>query len=187
MAARHSIRLLFNANKVYDRQVIEGIGHYLQSSKVEWDVYLEEDCLARINNLDTWDIDGIIADFDDVEIQAALTNYHKPVVGVGGSYHNIGDYPTVPYVATDNAALVQQAYQHLKSKGLKHFAFYGLPINDKHRWAFEREKAISDLCKKDGFECSIYRGQETRADTWHYNMNRLKNTVIYKQIQRRQH
>jgi LacI family transcriptional regulator len=49
---QYSISLLFNANKVYDRQVIEGIGHYLQSTKVDWDVYLEEDCLARLNNLD---------------------------------------------------------------------------------------------------------------------------------------
>lgn len=173
MTARHSIRLLFNANKVYDRQVIEGIGHYLQSSKVGWDVYLEEDCLARINNLEAWDVDGIIADFDDISIQAALSNYHKPVVGVGGSYSDPANYPSVPYVATDNKALVFEAYQHLKSKGLKEFAFYGMPVDKKHKWSFEREQAIVSLCKNDGYRCSVYRGHETRAETWHGGMNEL--------------
>jgi LacI family transcriptional regulator len=95
---QYSISLLFNANKVYDRQVIEGIGHYLQSSQVDWDVYLEEDCLARLNNLDNWDVDGIIADFDDPHMQAALADLDIPIIGVGGSYRSDNDYPNVPYV-----------------------------------------------------------------------------------------
>jgi LacI family transcriptional regulator len=105
---QYSISLLFNANKVYDRQVIEGIGHYLQSTKVDWDVYLEEDCLARLNNLDNWEVDGIIADFDDPVMQSALTNLDIPVIGVGGSYESAEDYPDVPYVATDNEFVYQE-------------------------------------------------------------------------------
>ncbi len=33
---RHRITLLFNANKAYDRQVVEGVGEYLQASQSEW-------------------------------------------------------------------------------------------------------------------------------------------------------
>ncbi|AGH47004.1 AraC family transcriptional regulator [Paraglaciecola psychrophila 170] len=73
--------MLFNANKVYDRQVIEGIGHYLQSTTADWDVYLEEDCLARLNNLDNWEVDGIIAYFDDPVMQSALSDLDIPVMG----------------------------------------------------------------------------------------------------------
>ena len=43
----HSITLLFNASKVYDRQIIEGIGRYLQTSKADWDLYLEEDFMKK--------------------------------------------------------------------------------------------------------------------------------------------
>jgi LacI family transcriptional regulator len=168
-----SISLLFNANKVYDRQVIEGIGHYLQSTKVDWDVYLEEDCRARLNNLDNWEVDGIIADFDDPEMQSALTGLAIPVVGVGGSYQSANDYPNVPYVATDNYAVVNCAYQHLKQKGLQRFAFYGFPMDENHRWALERERAIIDLCEQDGFSCAVYRGYKTQPDTWHHSMNQL--------------
>lgn len=32
---RHRITLLFNANKAYDRQVVEGVGEYLQASQSE--------------------------------------------------------------------------------------------------------------------------------------------------------
>ena len=30
---RHRITLLFNANKAYDRQVVEGVGEYLQATQ----------------------------------------------------------------------------------------------------------------------------------------------------------
>ncbi|WP_371193784.1 XylR family transcriptional regulator [Glaciecola sp. SC05] len=170
---RHRISLLFNANKVYDRQIIEGIGHYLQSSKVSWDVYLEEDCLARLNYLKDWDVDGIIADYDDPSIQQALQPLTLPIVGTGGSYQDTSLYPPVPFVATDNYAIVDTAFEHLKQKGLQHFAFYGLPQNKNHRWAQERENAMADVCNKNGFKCSMYQGQETRPETWLYSMNRL--------------
>lgn len=38
----HRIALLFNANKVYDREIITGIGQYLLSTRVAWDLFLEE-------------------------------------------------------------------------------------------------------------------------------------------------
>jgi LacI family transcriptional regulator len=175
--AKHSISLLFNANKVYDRQVIEGIGHYLQSSKVDWDVYLEEDFLARLENIEEWGGDGIIADFDDPAIQKVLLNAKVPVIGIGGSYSNDEDYPDVPYVATDNFEVVKAAYEHLKKKGLERFAFYGFPADQNHRWAVERERAMVKLCKADGYDCSIYRGHPTRPETWQYTMNRVTDWI----------
>ncbi len=170
---RHSITLLFNANKVYDRQVIEGIGHYLQTSKADWDIYLEEDFLTRLEHIDDWAGDGITADFDNINIQKALENIDIPVIGVGGSYSSEKAYPDTPYVATDNFAVVNAAYQHLKQKGIERFAFYGVPIDENCRWAEERENAILKLCSQDGYECQTYRGQNTSPETWQYAMNRL--------------
>ena len=51
---RHRITLLFNANKAYDRQVVEGVGEYLQASQLEWDIFIEEDFRARIENIKEW-------------------------------------------------------------------------------------------------------------------------------------
>lgn len=172
---KHSITLLFNANKIYDRKVIEGIGNYLQTSKVDWDLYLEEDFLARFDNIDEWVGDGIIADFDNPEIQAALLKVKVPVVAVGGSYSDPKDYPDVPYVATDNHALVDAAYQHLRQKGIERFAFYGSSKGEHHRWSQEREKAIISITEADGYECQIYRGAPIKHETWQNTIKRLSD------------
>ena len=172
---RHSISLLFNANKVYDRQVISGIGNYLQASKVNWDIYLEEDFLCRLQHIEEWSGDGIIADFDDATIREALKDVNKPVIGVGGSYQDESKYPDVPYVATDNFKLVEGAYKHLKNKALERFAFYGLPSDDSHCWAHERKQAFLKLTQEDGYQCHYFEGLPTTPDTWQYAMNRLSD------------
>ncbi len=167
------ITLLFNANKVYDRQVIEGIGEYLQASQCAWDIFLEEDFTTHIENLKTWKGDGIIADFDNPKVVESLKDIDVPIIAVGGSYSDVKDYPDVPYVATDNYALVELAFQHLKQKGLENFAFYGIPAESWKRWGHERETAFKDILAKEGYKGSIFRGSKTSSDTWQYDMNRL--------------
>ncbi len=173
MDKRFRITLLFNANKVYDREVIEGIGEYLQASQCDWDIFLEEEFTTHLDNFHNWKGDGVIADFDNPKIAELLKDSDIPVVGVGGSYEKDEDYPDIPYVATDNQALVELAYQHLREKGLENFAFYGKPHDKCNRWAHEREKAFSNIVKKEGYTGSIYRGSETNSRTWTYDMNRL--------------
>ena len=43
----HRIALLFNGSKIYDRGIITGIGNYLSSTRVSWDLFLEEDFLCQ--------------------------------------------------------------------------------------------------------------------------------------------
>lgn len=173
MDKRYRITLLFNANKVYDRQVIEGIGEYLQASQCDWDIYLEEDFTTHVENFKNWKGDGVIADFDSPTLEALLRDAEIPVVGVGGSYEREQDYPEVPYVATDNHALVELAFQHLREKGLENFAFYGIPNDRGKRWAHERENAFKTIVQREGYSGSVYRGNETSPQTWQYDMNRL--------------
>ena len=148
---RHRITLLFNANKAYDRQVVEGVGEYLQASQSEWDIFIEEDFRARIDNIKEWLGDGVIADYDDDDIAQLLVDVDVPIIGVGGSYHLQQDYPPVHYIATDNHALVESAFLHLKEKGINRFAFYGLPASSGKRWAAEREYAFCQLVAKEKY------------------------------------
>lgn len=171
------ITLLFNANKVYDRQVIEGIGEYLQASQCAWDIFLEEDFTTHLENLKYWQGDGIIADFDNPKVVERLKNIDVPIVAVGGSYSNQEDYPDVPYVATDNYALVELAFQHLKQKGLENFAFYGIPSHSWKRWGHEREAAFKHILAREGYKGSIFKGSRTSSDTWQYDMNRLADWI----------
>ncbi|CAH0528828.1 XylR family transcriptional regulator [Vibrio hippocampi] len=173
MEKHYKITLLFNANKVYDRQVMSGIGEYLQASQCAWDIFLEEDFVTHLESYHEWKGDGVIADFDNPEIQQLLADTDIPVVAVGSSYVNEDKYPNVPYIATDNKAIVEMAFQHLKEKGLENFAFYGIPHNDSNRWALEREKAFHEIIDREGYNGSVYRGNETHPHTWQYDMNRL--------------
>ncbi|RJX75674.1 helix-turn-helix domain-containing protein [Vibrio sinensis] len=170
---RYRITLLFNANKVYDREVIKGIGEYLQATQCNWDIFLEEDFLTRLENIKHWMGDGVIADMDNPEIEAFLSQLDIPIIGVGGSYKESNDYPSFPYVATDNYLLIQQAFEHLKNKGIESFAFYGLPKTTEKRWANEREMAFNDIVSAAGYTGIVYRGNETSPQSWQYDMNRL--------------
>lgn len=97
----HKVALLFNANKVYDRGVMQGIGQFIQASQCSWDIFVEDDFVYHKNTIESLSIDGIIADFDDPETAALLKDIDVPIVAVGGSYQNPDFYPNVPYVATD--------------------------------------------------------------------------------------
>lgn len=177
LTKRYSITLLFNANKAYDRQVVEGVGEYLQASQCNWDIFIEEDFRCRIDNIKYKLGDGVIADFDDPEIEALLQDVDVPIVGVGGSYHREVDYPPVSYVATDNSALVKSAFRHLKKKGINRFAFYGLPSSSGKRWAQEREYEFRQLVNSEKYQLFVYQGMEITPDNWQYAQNRLADWI----------
>ncbi|MDY3123152.1 MAG: XylR family transcriptional regulator [[Actinobacillus] rossii] len=160
------IALLFNANKVYDRSVIEGVGQYIQASQCLWNIFIEDDFTYRKESIHELDIDGIIADFDDPETEKLLENTTTPVIAVGGSYQNPALYPNHPYVATDNFALVETAFSHLKQKGINKFAFYGLPSNTEKHWSNERKNAFIHIMENHGYPSEIYLGEQSHSDNW---------------------
>ncbi|MDU8925075.1 DNA-binding transcriptional regulator [Pasteurellaceae bacterium LIM206] len=162
----YRIALLFNANKVYDRGVMEGVGQYLQASQCMWDIYVKDDFVYKCEDIKNLSIDGIIADFDDPETEAALTGVNVPVTAVGGSYQDTSSYPPFPYVATDNFALVQSALLHLKQKGLNQFAFYGVPSETKKHWSEERKNAFLQLMEQYEYHGDVYLGQKTTSKNW---------------------
>ncbi|MBW8720836.1 MAG: xylose operon transcription regulator XylR, partial [Polaromonas sp.] len=59
------VALLFHASKVYDREILIGIGDYVKQTRVAWDLFLEEDFRFRLDGIHEWEGDGIIADYDD--------------------------------------------------------------------------------------------------------------------------
>lgn len=168
------VALLFHASKVYDREIITGIGDYVNHTRVAWDLFLEEDFRFRLDGIHDWDGDGIIADYDDPAVAHALTGVRVPVVAVGGSYEDPACYPVnVPYVATDNRELVAHALTHLVESGLSRFACYSLPESPLNRWAQEREKAFTARLARDGLTGEIHRGLATSAPTWGSATRRL--------------
>ncbi|CDL35696.1 Xylose activator XylR (AraC family) [Enterobacter hormaechei] len=106
-------------------------------------------------------------------IEQLLSGVDVPIVGVGGSYHTPEHYPPVHYIATDNHALVETAFLHLKEKGVHRFAFYGLPATSGKRWAMEREYAFCQLVAQEKYRGVVYQGLETAPENWQHAQNRL--------------
>ena len=182
---RHRITLLFNANKAYDRQVVEGVGEYLQASQSEWDIFIEEDFRTRLENIKDWLGDGVIADYDDPVIEQLLTDVDVPIVGVGGSYHAPEHYQPVHYIATDNHALVEAAFLHLKEKGVHRFAFYGLPataasagpLSENTRFAsWSHRRSIAAWCTR-GWRPRRKTGS-TRKTAWRTGCKRCRRKPV---------
>ena len=162
----YKIALLFNANKVYDRQVVEGIGQYIQASQCMWDIFVEDEFIYHTNTINQLSIDGIIADFDDPKTVELLQHTLIPTIAVGSSYKQVDFYPHFPYVATDNAALVEMALSHLQEKGLSQFAFYGLQVNTHKHWSIERRDAFVKLMEKNHYPIYLYEGVQVHAQNW---------------------
>ncbi len=158
------VGLLFNANKAYDRQVMAGISRFCKEYKPDWDIVVSDDYRS---NLDSKTLDrctAFIADFDDPGIENSLQESEKLIVGVGSSYNNSCDYPSVPYVATDNVAIVSLALQHFLTLGLPRVAFYGMPSSQDSRWAIQREQAMLMITKESDIPCYTFRGTHTHID-----------------------
>ncbi|MGS3540532.1 substrate-binding domain-containing protein [Klebsiella pneumoniae] len=96
-----------------------------------------------------------------------------PSSASAGSYHQPEQYPPVHYIATDNAALVESAFLHLKERGVHRFAFYGLPTSSGKRSAVEREYACCQLVAKEKYRGVVYQGLETAPENWQHAQNRL--------------
>lgn len=169
------IALVMKIKGAYGRDIVAGVCDYVKTTNVSWDLLSHEDFRCQSETILGWPGDGAIVDFDEPEFEGVFTRARFPVVAVGGSYSRDADYPQkLPYVATDNVGLVAQAYEHLVDMGLRHFALYSMPPAGPNRWAQEREKAYSKLCKRDGLSPMIFHGVSTYAPDWEMILGELQ-------------
>jgi LacI family transcriptional regulator len=146
MSRPSRVALLLNGSKHFDRQIIAGIGAHLAEASVAWEVFIEEDFKLRLAGIERLRVDGIIANFDDPAVPAALAHRAVPVVAVGGSYGDPLAYIAgITYVVSDNVKLVRMAFEHLQKQGLRHFALFGPRKCAGNRWAREREEAFRTI------------------------------------------
>lgn len=166
MAKRYEVALIIDSGRPYDRRIIRGVAAYVQKHRHDWSLYVEEDPISRLPDLDAWAGDGILANFDDRRIAEAVTSLGVPVVGVGGGYGYYEENPEIPYVRTDNRAISRLAAEHLIDLGFRRFAFCSEPPTRSNGWAKERADAFCECVAEAGFECDVYAGRHSPAKQW---------------------
>jgi LacI family transcriptional regulator len=155
---RKRVALLLSAAYPRNREIIDGIAATIRERGLGWELFLDEDFDAGLDGIAYWDGDGIIADFDDPRVEDALQACAAPLVGVGDSRRVPAG---VPYVASDQPALVRLAYEHLIEQGYAHFAMFSHPHRPGARCAVECEEAYRELVARDHGEAIIHCGPAT--------------------------
>jgi LacI family transcriptional regulator len=162
--SRH-VALIVDAAKPYDRKIIGGVAQYMKE-RGNWSLYVEEDPLQKLPDLHDWRGHGIIANFDDRKVAAAVRGLKIPVVGVGGRYGWYDPSSHIPYFATDDDAIARLAAEHLIDRGFRRLAFYGYPRTRILRWSEDRGRAFQQMAGQAGIPCSIYTGHHETACKW---------------------
>jgi LacI family transcriptional regulator len=151
------VALIYDAKLPYDLKVISGIARYAQEG-AELNIYIEEDALKRqrLPDLRSWHGDGILADFDDPGVAAAVSRARLPVVGFGGGYGWYSPQSAIPYFFSNQTAVANLAADHLLERGFRHFAYSGLYPTPANLWGEERCRAFAKRVNARGFPCHIY-------------------------------
>jgi LacI family transcriptional regulator len=161
------VALIYDAKLPYDLKVISGIARYVQEG-AELNIYIEEDALKsqKLPDLRSWHGDGILADFDDPGVAAAVSRARLPVVGFGGGFGWYSRRSWIPYFFSNQPAVANLAADHLLERGFQHFAYCGLPPSPTNLWSEERHRAFAKRLKTRGFSCHMYRGVHKSTRQW---------------------
>jgi LacI family transcriptional regulator len=163
---RH-VALIYDGKLPYDLKVMSGVAQYLQEG-AEFITYTEEDALMnqKLPDLRTWHGDGIIADFDDPRVAAAVLRTKLPTVGFGGGF---GWYPAksgIPYFFSDQVKIGEMAADHLMERGLQHFAYCDYARSFTNIWSEERQRSFANRLAQYGFSCSVFRPVHKTTRQW---------------------
>ena len=161
------IAVIYDARVPYDLKVVSGIARYMHEGG-EFTTYIEENALRNqaLPDLHTWNGDGIIADFDDPGVAAAVLRAKLPVVGFGGGY---GWYPrasSIPYFFSNQRAIGYMAADHLLERGFRNFGYCGYVPSPTNLWDEERQAAFAARVGKRGFPCHIYKPVHKTLRQW---------------------
>ena len=159
------IALIYDARHAYDLQVMAGVASYIHDG-ADFNVYLERDALKdqRLPDFQSWNGNGIIANFDDPSVATAIIHSKLPAVGFGSGYGWRG--AATPYFFTNNKMIASMAADHFSARGFRHFAFCGYAKNPINGWSEEREQAFLKHLELQGFPCNIYVDRNECSRQW---------------------
>lgn len=165
----YCIVLLFNVNKVYDCEIISGIGQYLYMMCVVWDLFFEDDFCCWFIGIECFDGDGIIVDFDDLVVVDVFVGLLLLIVVIGLLYEDLMQYlDGVLYIVMDNLKFVLFVYMYLIGVGFVYFVMYSLLVVQENCWVQQCELVFDWFVCVDGFDVLIYCGLLISVLGWNY-------------------
>ncbi len=160
MPTRRKVALLIETSNAYARGLLRGIRGWLRENRDPWAIRLFEHSRGAATPpwLRAWQGDGIIARVENPQIARALRATSLPVVDVSAALPR----PDFPRVATDHAAVVRLAVEHLLELGLQHLAYCGDP---RFHWSADRARHFTSELRRRKLTAHLYQPEKTLPPT----------------------
>lgn len=161
------VGILVETDDSWGRKVVEAVCRSGRSNG--WTVLIApRDSQGRLRVPKVWNGDGVIASLRTTSTVRHVKSLNLPVVDVGIM---VPKYDWLARVATDDAARGKMAFEHLRDRGLTHFASYAPPIG---RYSDVRSIAFADAVAAGGFECAMYEATRDDAAGWLTNYSNVR-------------
>jgi len=163
---RH-VGILVETDDSWGRNIVESVCRFGGSGR--WTVLIApRDSQGRLRLPKVWDGDGIIASLRTTSSVRHVKSLKLPVVDVGNM---VPKHDWLARVATDDAARGKMAFEHLRDRGLTHFACYAPPIG---RYSDVRSMAFADAVAAGGYKCAMYEATRDDAAGWLTNYSNVR-------------
>lgn len=169
---RPRVALLIESSRAYGRGLLLGIARYIREHG-PWSISFQEhslcddipDWLER-----HWRGDGIITRLDNPRMVGLIRRLQLPVVYL----RTVPPDFNVPAVMTNNAGTARLAFEHLRERGFRHFAFCGFDGAD---YSDTRRDHFVQFVTAAGLRCHLFEGARHRhnASTVTYEREGLKD------------
>lgn len=175
---RH-VALIYDGKLPYDLKVMGGVAQYIQEG-AEFIIYTEEDALKnqKLPDLRSWHGDGIIADFDDPNVAAAVRRSKLPAVGFGGGFGWYLRDSEIPYFFSDQARIGEIAANHLVERGFRNFAYCDYARSPTNVWSEERQSSFAATLARRGFSCAVYSPRNKTVRQWNSVLSSIGNWLL---------
>jgi len=168
---RPRVALLIESSRSYGRRTLFGVARYVREHR-PWSIFLQERSLGDKSPawLKDWVGDGIIARVESRQIANGIRRLGVPAVDVRYLLRNLG----MPSVRPDDAAAARLAFEHLRERGFRHFAFCGFNGAD---YSDVRRDSFLECATKSKLPCNVYSDplKIRKASTQEYEARGLKD------------
>jgi LacI family transcriptional regulator len=165
MSKSRQVAVIVATQKAYHRKILRGIGAYA-NEVANWSLYIEEEPLQKLPDLDHWQGDGIILSFWIRSLSTAACQPKLPTVGLEGRGPYYDPAWGIPSFNTDNRAIGQLGARHLIERGFSRLAFCGCPPSPWTPWSAERADGFRQTARQQGLPCVIHTGHQTSVRKW---------------------
>lgn len=165
MSRQRQVAVIVASQKAYHRKILRGIGAYVHEIG-NWSLYIEEEPLYKLPDLNHWEGDGIILSFWIRSLAKAARKPRLPMVGIEGRGPCYDPAWRIPSFDTDDLAIGRLGAQHLIERGFTRLAFCGFPSAPWSPWSAERAAGFQQYAEEQGLPCAIHAGHRTTVRKW---------------------